>query len=246
MPEQPPQRFKPRTEPYDPATQAKLIRNSHCRRDRRLAVELAKMDQVHPGSYGLTFISPEIGFGRVNVSGLLTGFDDTPFFSQLLADMATYVRAQDGNHRFTTEERLLAIPCTTIRALVDAYRGTSYTRDALRLFLTSLAVQDGYDPLWKASNLTLPVMKAELCAIAVSPNIKSEVIWQVLVRISSRIKRKDDILYVVQLLDAISRQRGEELQPQYPFEHNPAIQEQSDMTALLDVSLPAGDLSPVA
>jgi hypothetical protein len=212
-------RFQPRTQPYNIQKDGRLIRNAHRRRHDSFKDALDKMDRNHPSAYGLTIISPELGFNRYNLSGLLTGFEETPFFNQFIADMTTYISARTGNHRFTTQDRLTSSN-DSVSDLISKYASSSHTRDALRTFFTSLATEEEYEPLWKASHLTLDIMKNELLVVAGLPKLGSDPMWKAVVRTNAKIKSHQDLLYIVQLVDAIARQKNEPLLPKYPFEQD--------------------------
>lgn len=244
-------RFQRRTEPYDTDRDGKRIRNAHRRRHERFKSELDKMDQNHPGSYGLTIIKPELGYNRYNMSGSLRGFEDTAAFHQFMADMHAYATKRIARYYFQSSERY-ATGSDTVSELISRYTSGAHTRDALRKFFTALSKLDGYQPSWKASHLTLDIMKAELVVVAELPLIGSTEIWEVLVQISSKIKDSSDLLYLVQINDAISRQRNEPLPPRYPFEQisagdtpsNPV----SDNSSVTDASIdrrPQTDLEDV-
>lgn len=238
-------RFQPRTEPYNVQTDAKLIRNSHRRRHDGFRKDLEKMDQNHRGAYGLTIISPELGFNRFNLSGLLSGFENTPVFNQFIADMHTYVTGREGKHRITSEERYVTSKYG-VNEVLGKYKSTSRTKDALRVFLTNLATQDWYQPSWKSSHLTMEVMKAELLVVADLPALVTKDIWTVLVRISSKIKSHSDLLFIVQIIDAISHQRKESLLPVYPFESNSGEQIPTNLTTLVSTPEMIDSLAVVA
>jgi hypothetical protein len=214
-------RFQRRTKPYIPGKDDPLIAAAHRRRHDKFTNDLEKLDQRHPGAFGLTMIRPEIGFNRFSFSGLLRGFERTKEFQQFIAHMCSYAKktGRDGRYRFNSEERY-ATGSASISDVISRHKNGSNTRDALRTFFTNLAQLDGYQPSWKASHLTMDLMKAELAVVAELPEMGSDQIARVLIGIKSKIKDTADLLYLAQLIDAIARQRDEPLPPTYPFEED--------------------------
>lgn len=212
------QSFQKREAPYNVKTERNKIKSAHYRRTNRCGELIQKLDDLHPGSVGLTIIFPEFGRPRIILSEKLFGFDETVVFQQFLADLDSYGR-NGATSTFTTDQRRSMN--LSIGELIKSSKtpNKSRTRDCLRKLLVKLAASSKYENTWKSKDLTLNKIELELNQIATIPDFTSFEMWDIAFGDGySDYKTVPDLILIVQILDTIARIRDEPNLPRHALE----------------------------
>lgn len=207
--------FERRITPYNVETDVKLIRASHYRRQKRWDREMRVLDTNHPRAYGIAILNPEIGYQRYQLSDRLEGFQDTAAFHQFIASMDAFTSKARG--LFSTELRY-STNDLTVNELLNRKAAGVNIRSVLRLFLGALKRARIIKLEHQMSKLTLSMLKEEIENLVRLDASSSIACWDVLMTIQKPFKKTDELLFMVQLLDGIARERGESALPKHCYE----------------------------
>lgn len=217
----PKRHIEAREMPYDPSKDYRLILNAHARRNGKFVGMLQKIDRLHPGAYAMTFVQPEHGYQKANFTQRLSGFENTPAYSQFLSEMDAYA----NRGMISIENRRENVSETAVEIL-ETNRNGKTTRDSLRSFLSTLLQHPQYNPEWKSSALTMDLIKEEIKKLASKQEciMHSLEMWNlVFCGNPNRFKSIADLKLVIRILDALARDRGEPVLPSHPLESSQAI-----------------------
>lgn len=180
-----------------------------------------KLDQNHPGAYGLSVFNPEVGYLKCTLSNRLAGFERTAAFQQFVADMDAYAHNEEPEserYRFTSTERNAHAPQTPQEVWASKHQG-AHTRDCLRTVFAAIGSMPNYEHTWKANQLTLQRMGEELSALT---NLSAASMWKLVFGTSAsrhKFQSAADLLLVVRLLDSIAYVQNEPDLPIHPQEY---------------------------
>jgi hypothetical protein len=151
--------------PYDIEHDRNLISTAHSKRISVIQRKLAKLDTLHPNSYGISIIKPEYGFWKLAVSGLLQGFESTETYRQLLTDLENYVRRDRPlvNNILPEQRHQPALP-TAVSLIYDGLKSKT-SRDSIRRFLQLTSKNTSYELSVQLSTAKVSELTQELQAM---------------------------------------------------------------------------------
>lgn len=154
-----------RTRPYDIDHDRSLISTAHSKRISVIQRKLAKLDALHPKSYGISIIKPEFGYWKVALSGLLKGFECTEAYRQLLTDLENYVnRDRLVVRKLLPENRHQPSLPTSVSLIYDGLKSKT-SRDSIRKFLQLTSKKLDYNLSIQLSTANILQLKQELQAM---------------------------------------------------------------------------------
>lgn len=208
-------RFERRIHPYNEETEAHLIQASHHRRNRRWDREMRVLDINHPNAYAIAICKPESGYSRTHFTDRLEGFHQTAAFQQFLASMDAYV--SHPRNLFTTAMRNSTADMTVSEMLSNRRNGIN-VRSLLRVYLSVLSRMKAITLKTPLSRLLLEDMNQEIYKWAATKTPSSLLLWDALIEIQRPFKQTADLLFLIQLLDGIARERGDPPLPVHRYE----------------------------